>query len=214
MQRARGQEEKERRRREILNAALTIFSSNSGKMPSVSEIAAQAKLAKGTIYLYFKTREEIFLSLLTEKYNNWIEAVFAILSSQNVEMKAVIEAICHHIERDPVTLLLASTSNSILEKNIATKKVLQFKESLFSNLGKTAKILSQHFPKLSNKRAMSLLLQGYSLILGLWQISSTPAAVGESMQRTGFNKLPLEFNKEIRLALTALWRGTLLEVDR
>lgn len=211
MQRARGQEEKERRRQEILDAALAIFSLNSGKMPSVSEIARQAKLAKGTIYLYFKTREEIFLSLLTEKFNNWIDEVFATLSSPKVEMKAVIESICHYIERDPVTLLLASTSSSILEQNIATEKVFQFKESLFSNLGKTAKILSQHFPELSNKRATLLLLQGYSLILGLWQISSSPTPVHEMLQKTGFKKLRLDFNKEIRSALTALWRGTLLE---
>ncbi|MBC7628995.1 TetR/AcrR family transcriptional regulator [Ferruginibacter sp.] len=56
--------EKENRRQDILDAAVTVMKSHGLHGLSIDLIAHETNLAKGTIYLYFKNKEEI-LSILT-----------------------------------------------------------------------------------------------------------------------------------------------------
>ena len=55
----RKQREKEYRRNEIIRAARKIFSSKGFTASSMEEIALQAELSPGTLYLYFKNKEEL-----------------------------------------------------------------------------------------------------------------------------------------------------------
>jgi AcrR family transcriptional regulator len=59
----RKEREKEQRRELILDAAEKIFFSKGFPAATVDDIAAQAELSKGTIYLYFKSKEDILLGI-------------------------------------------------------------------------------------------------------------------------------------------------------
>ncbi len=54
------------RRGEILQAARKVFSRQGYRSTTVDEIAEEAGIAKGTLYLYFKAKEEIYLTALTQ----------------------------------------------------------------------------------------------------------------------------------------------------
>jgi len=62
--------QREERRSQILDAALTVFSSKGFHATNVSDVAAQAGVSQGTIYWYFDSKEELFtaamLSVLTD----------------------------------------------------------------------------------------------------------------------------------------------------
>jgi AcrR family transcriptional regulator len=53
-----------RKRSAILEAALTIFSQRGYAEASVDDVAEEARVAKGTLYLYFKSKEELYLAAL------------------------------------------------------------------------------------------------------------------------------------------------------
>lgn len=57
---------REHRRREILRAARTVFSANGYHATGVADIIAQAGIARGTFYLYFTSKREVFETLLDE----------------------------------------------------------------------------------------------------------------------------------------------------
>ncbi len=59
----RKQREKAQRRQEILNAARSVFSVKGFNSTTMEEIASQAELSPGTLYLYFKNKEELHTSL-------------------------------------------------------------------------------------------------------------------------------------------------------
>lgn len=209
MQRARGQEEKQRRKKDILRSAMELFSLNAGSMPSVNEIAKRTNLAKGTIYLYFKTREEIYVELLIEKFNLWTDHIEQSISSKPVDTESVVNGICEYVQTDKDLLLLASTLHSILEKNITVEKHYQFKRSLFTNLKSSAKRICAYFPSLNTGSATMLLLKSYSTILGIWQVSSLPEPEKGTDQEKEYNELKIDYYSTIRSALLALWKGTL-----
>jgi AcrR family transcriptional regulator len=58
--------ERQARRKAILDAARGVFFEKGLMAATVDEIAARSGLAKGTIYLYFRSKEEIYASLMVE----------------------------------------------------------------------------------------------------------------------------------------------------
>jgi TetR/AcrR family fatty acid metabolism transcriptional regulator len=59
------------RREAIIQAAIEVFSKKDFKTASISEIAQKAGVADGTIYQYFKNKEDLFFSIPTEKTNEF-----------------------------------------------------------------------------------------------------------------------------------------------
>jgi AcrR family transcriptional regulator len=59
----RKQREKEQRRKMILSAAEKVFFSRKGETATMDNVAEQAELSKGTLYLYFKNKEDILYAL-------------------------------------------------------------------------------------------------------------------------------------------------------
>jgi len=53
----------------ILDAAVKVFAQNGFYNSKVAEIAKEAKVADGTIYLYFKNKDDILIKLFEEKMN-------------------------------------------------------------------------------------------------------------------------------------------------
>ena len=58
--------EREQRRRQILKAARKVFSSNGFTKTTMEDIAREAELSPGTLYLYFKNKDELYASLSVE----------------------------------------------------------------------------------------------------------------------------------------------------
>lgn len=63
------------KRMQILDGAEKIFAVKGYAAARVEEIADEAGVAKGTIYLYFPSKEEVFVSLIEERVNELINLV-------------------------------------------------------------------------------------------------------------------------------------------
>jgi TetR/AcrR family fatty acid metabolism transcriptional regulator len=57
----------------IIDAAVTVIAEHGYHQSQISKIAKQAGVADGTIYLYFKNKEHLLISLFQEKMGNFIE---------------------------------------------------------------------------------------------------------------------------------------------
>jgi TetR/AcrR family fatty acid metabolism transcriptional regulator len=55
------------RKQSILQAAIEVFSNGSFKDSSISEIAKRANVGEGTIYQYYKNKEDLFFSIPIQK---------------------------------------------------------------------------------------------------------------------------------------------------
>ncbi len=64
----RRQREKELRREEIIQAAEEIFFKHGYVKSTLDQIAEASQLAKGTLYLYFKSKEDLYFAVIGRGY--------------------------------------------------------------------------------------------------------------------------------------------------
>jgi len=82
------------RRTDILNAATRVFAEKGYHKATMSDIARQAEYAVGTIYLYFKDKQALYLALTDEKVDELIRRIKERIASANgalEKIKALIE---------------------------------------------------------------------------------------------------------------------------
>ena len=63
----------ENKHQKILQAAIKVFSEKGFYNSRVSEIAKEANVADGTIYLYFKNKDDILISLFEEEFGKIVQ---------------------------------------------------------------------------------------------------------------------------------------------
>jgi len=62
----RKEREKEARKQDILNSAIRVFSRNGFVKTSMEQVADEASLAVGTLYRYYASKEELYVSIVFE----------------------------------------------------------------------------------------------------------------------------------------------------
>ncbi len=68
----------ERREKLVLDCALEAFATNGFHGTTIDQIAAKADLSKPNVLYYFKSKEDIYLSLLQRTLEGWLDPFIAI----------------------------------------------------------------------------------------------------------------------------------------
>ena len=71
------------RKKKIYAAALKVFAEEGFHMARIETIASLSGVAKGTIYTYFESKEDLLNKLLTEHYENIVEQISRICSEED-----------------------------------------------------------------------------------------------------------------------------------
>jgi AcrR family transcriptional regulator len=88
----------------ILSAAARLFSTQRFDQVRMEDIAAAAEVGKGTLYRYFKDKEELYVALLArsqEEFMSRIEATLAGSGSPRERLEAVVEQIIEQFDEQP-----------------------------------------------------------------------------------------------------------------
>ncbi|MGE0630357.1 MAG: TetR/AcrR family transcriptional regulator [Hyphomicrobiaceae bacterium] len=84
---------REARREKILEAALDIFSSKGFEAARLDDVAKRAGVAKGTLYLYFESKEALFEQLIMTMVAPIIAHLKSIAADGSASVPAAFEAI-------------------------------------------------------------------------------------------------------------------------
>lgn len=210
VQYATGAKEKKARQEDILAAALSLFLEDTRRAPSVAAIAAKAGLAKGTVYLYFDGKEQVFASLLVREWRGFIELVkryFETASGTPEQIVAdFIAGYAGYIASHPALMRLDSMGYAVLEPNLPEDKLLTFKMELAAVLDEAGTVVDRAL-SLEPGRGVKLLVAGFAMTRGLWQINDLPDAVLLSPEYALHPFSRLDFAPDLVCALVDYWRG-------
>ncbi len=78
----RKEREKEHRKEEILDAAQKVFFEKGLFVATMDEIAEAAELSKGTLYLYYKSKEDLYLAVMMRGLQILYEMIESMMNSE------------------------------------------------------------------------------------------------------------------------------------
>jgi AcrR family transcriptional regulator len=206
--RAIAPEEKSERRTTILRAAEELLHAHPGGAITVANLARRAGLAKGTVYLYFRTREEVLLQVHLARLQGLFDALEEALRAPRVDAAYhAVRATLRYLGAHPEFLPLATNCRGMLEANTSAQAALEFKLALGARLSEIGARIEELYPTLAWGDGMALLMNSYALMIGLWQLTDPPACLREAMQRPELSMFRIDFEKQLAAALIALWAG-------
>src|SRR5947199_8256093 len=88
---------KEARPQEILDAALAEFAAKGFAAARMDDVARRAGVTKGTIYLYFPSKDELFKSLVREAIGSTLEQVTATANAYDGPARALLVSVLRTI---------------------------------------------------------------------------------------------------------------------
>lgn len=209
-QRARKDEDKAARRRAILAVAARLLDRQQYHRITMAEVARRCSLAKGTLYLYFRSKEELFLAALEEELAGWFDSMATELGGLTVGPDAperFAAAVTRTLAKRETFAELLSLVHTVLEQNIDTQSAMAFKRMLLDRVSRGSAVVERAVPGLPPGSGGRVLLRLYALVVGLHQMADPSPVVAEVLARPELAPLRIDFETELADTLAALVRG-------
>jgi AcrR family transcriptional regulator len=200
-------EDKSERRAAIVRAAEALLRRDPAATFSVEDLARRASLAKGTLYLYFGTREEVLLAVHEKQTHEIFDVVEQALAAPGADGPSVVRAGLAYLRTHPEFYPLAGNCRGMLDTNISTEAALEFKIAIGRRLEPLGARIEALYPGLERGEGAALLMNCYALIIGLWQQADPPLCLRPVMQRPEMAIFRIDFEKQLTTALLDLWES-------
>ncbi|MCA9632453.1 MAG: TetR family transcriptional regulator [Myxococcales bacterium] len=209
--RARGPEQRELRRQEILAAARRLIDSGGLDAVGLNAIAREAGIAKSNCYRYFESREQILLTLLVEDEADWVDQLeleLAPLAGTN-DVDGVADVVARSLAAAPRLCLLTSVVAGVLEQNVSEDTARAFKLEVRALALRIANALFAAIPRLPTDRIMAIQRYVHALIAGMWPMAHPSPAMQRVLCSPDLEHFRTDFESDLRGSLTALFQGSL-----
>ena len=133
----------------ILDAMQRLMNQNSAQSISVSDVAKEAGIGKGSIYYYFKSKEEILEAVIERSYSAAIEKAKNLLEAPDMDALTKMEIIFRTCRESSMELLRQESNNffrAAAERSSASAVYPHYGE-------KPAPDLVRHYPP-GNRRGL------------------------------------------------------------
>jgi AcrR family transcriptional regulator len=207
--RKRGELHRAARRAELLAAAARRFDRVGYEATTMADVAAEAGVSKGATYLYFPSKESLFLKLLLLDLGEWAGAVEERLeSSRGRSARAVARALASELAARPRLSRLLALRHPVLEAGADADSAIAFERAARERLGPLAARLEQRLAELREGEGMRLLLRLQALAIGLAPLASPHRAHRRALaDATDAAAVGLDFERELTDCVTALVDG-------
>ncbi|MFZ5908338.1 MAG: TetR/AcrR family transcriptional regulator [Nitrospirota bacterium] len=180
-------ENKTGKRTLILDAALKTFVKRGYPDTRVSEIAAEAKVAEGTLYNYFPSKEEILLALFDEKWGGILDQIrkrISRLDDPNDKLKAVFSIVVTMFKKDrhlAEIFLIDIKQSSLFLNNYTINRIIEF-IGLIEEILEEGKRKGIYRKNLDTKVAKMVIFGAAQGILLSWVLNESNAVKSRAFQ--------------------------------
>lgn len=126
-------------RNKILEQAKRLYSQTGYFNTQISDIIREAKIGRGTVYQYFKNKEDIFLTLLEQFYQEWV-------AESNISFKA--EELTAMKPEDYLLLRIEQTLHYFASDNDRTNIILRISLGLGGDFESSIKRIEKRLTSL------------------------------------------------------------------
>ncbi len=176
----------EARKEEILRACAELYETRGFKETTLKEIGAATTLTRTGIYLYFQTKEEIFLALLAKEYDSWVVEMQAVMAEQPILPRGDVAAVLARTLTDhPRLLRLLSMNLYEMEANSRPERLTAFKRSFGASMDTVDRLLRQYLPEVDDAWRRRFLYAFFPFIYGIYPYTSVTEKQQQAMVDAG-----------------------------
>ena len=176
-----------KRKEEIVSACEKLYKSMSFRDITIKDIAKETTFTRASIYNYFETKEEIFLSLYEKEYYIWNDDLEEILSSvKKFTKSSFADKIAKTLEKRVMLLKLMAMNNYDMEENSRLECLISFKLAYLKTINTFSKLLSKFNPLLSKKEIDDIIYMFYPFIYALYPYSHVTKKQMMAMEKAGY----------------------------
>ncbi len=176
----------EARKEEILQACAALYETHGFKETTLKEIGAATTLTRTGIYLYFQTKEEIFLALLAREYDGWAAEMRAVMAERPVLPRREVAAVLARTLTDhPRLLRLLSMNLYEMEANSRPERLTAFKRSFGASMDTVDLLLRRYLPEADEAWRQRFLYAFFPFIYGIYPYTSVTEKQQQAMREAG-----------------------------
>ena len=212
-QRARSPEAKQQREDAILAAARSLGAERGIRQITLTGIAEAVGMHKSALLRYFETREQIFLRLTAEGWQEWSAALRAKLERIGTPTaKTVASAFSTTLADRGMFCDLLAQAPLNLERNVSLEAVRTFKLVAHNEVDAIVEVMRRLLPGLTERDCIDVIATATSLSGAFWQMAN-PAPDVAAFYRSDprMAHAVFEIEPRVRRVLTAMLKGTLGE---
>ncbi|MFF2253356.1 MULTISPECIES: TetR/AcrR family transcriptional regulator [unclassified Streptomyces] len=180
-QRARTDEQRNQRRRQILDTAAAMLTEMPVARLSLNELSRRVGLAKANVLRYFESREAILLELLDTEIQDWIaelqHAHPCAEATTRERGDRLADVVATSMARRPVLCDLLSAQGAVLEHNISTEVGIRHKHAARQSLQTLVQLALRHLPELGTEGAAALMEATLLMAMTAWQCTHPSEAM-------------------------------------
>lgn len=198
MARARSKEAKLARREQILAAAVKLLRRERYEDLTMASVGSAAGLAKGTAYLYWASKEELFLSALQEEYTAFFRDLAPVVRAAPPTPDGIAQALVGELLGREGLMALIGRVHVALEQNASVEAVVAFKRTLVAGGLEVAQALVERLPWLGPRQAARLLVRFHGAAVALQQMADPPAQIKEALEQPDLAILRVDLAADLR----------------
>ena len=169
--------QKQFRRQEILDGARAYFEASGYEGFTMTQLAGRLGIVKGTLYLYFPTKEAIILALYARALEDWCEAVKVKLATP-IAGDDFVQLFYDTATADPILIPILTRLEHVIEHNISVELLVEAKRH-FQTCFESIADKTQSALGLAPEQARELILTLGVLLSGASQSDQGPSLEGE-----------------------------------
>ena len=215
-QRARSDEQREIRRKVILDTAAAMLTEMPVANLSLNELSRRVGLAKSNVLRYFESREAVLLELLDDCMRTWLAVLVEELHA-GIEEDAALEVRADQLARilsqsladRSVMCDLFGAQGGVLEHNVSVELVKRHKRSSLAKLADMSDLLRGHVPELGEGAQTFCLLSLLSAGALAAYNPPSPSLLAAYADEPALGMLHMSLHEALRSAITSTLLGVL-----
>jgi AcrR family transcriptional regulator len=215
-QRARSEEQREIRRRAILDTAAAMLDEMPVAEVSLNELSRRVGLAKSNVLRYFESREAVLLELLDVFLERWLVELTAELeagiepgAAQAERAEALARILSRTLADRAVLCGLFGAQGGVLEHNVSVEVVKEHKRSSLARLAAMADLVRRHLPEIGAGAQLFCLMALVSAGALSAYVPPPPSVLAAYADEPALAVLHLDLEEALRISFTSALLGVL-----
>ena len=176
------------RKDEIIRACAALYETMNFKEITLRDIGERTSFTRTSIYIYFQTKEEIFLALMQREYEMWVDDLESVRKAHEaLTADQFAEELARTLERRGRLLKLMAMNLYDMEDNSRMENLVALKGAYRAALEAVERCLEKFFPAMDGGDRQAFRYAFFPFLFGVYPYTQATGKQKAAMEAAGID---------------------------